>query len=207
MTQGLSTQDLFSLEQGHVQRRLHALDTPVRAIVAPLADAHATRMLSAALQAGAQPWHHSTTENCMVQFGALACLPRQENKQLRLDTSGGGSLAKECRHGLCLFCWLKVLTAAVAGQSRARLGLGAHNEPGRSSLAQNADKARCWQEHVLPVVGPEGVWVQDSTMLHATLFHASSHKVMACCNFPRPQGILQSTSYAQRMFCGSFTDS
>ena len=27
------------------------------------------------------------------------------------------------------------------------------------------------------MVGQEGVWVQDSTMLHATLFHASAHKV------------------------------
>ena len=26
------------------------------------------------------------------------------------------------------------------------------------------------------MVGPEGVWLQDNTMLHATLFHASSHK-------------------------------
>ena len=50
MTQGLTTRDLFSLEQGHVQRRLHALSTPVRAVVAPLLDAHAMRMLSAALQ-------------------------------------------------------------------------------------------------------------------------------------------------------------
>ena len=27
------------------------------------------------------------------------------------------------------------------------------------------------------MVGQEGVWVQDSTMLHATLFHASAHQV------------------------------
>ena len=60
MTQGLSTQDLFSLEQGHVQRRLHALDTPVRAMVAPLTDAHATRMLSAALQVGDRHRYLST---------------------------------------------------------------------------------------------------------------------------------------------------
>ena len=50
MTQGLSTRDFFSLEQGHVQRRLHALVDPVRAVVAPVMDAHATRTLSAALQ-------------------------------------------------------------------------------------------------------------------------------------------------------------
>ena len=33
-----------------MQRRLHALDTPVRAVVAPLTDFRVTRMLTAALQ-------------------------------------------------------------------------------------------------------------------------------------------------------------
>ena len=86
-------------------------------------------------------------------------------------------------------CCLEVLTA-VAGQSRAWLFQAQTTiRTGPIQLGLNADEAKCWQEHVLPIVGPEGVWVQDSTMLHATLFHASSHKVMACSGLPTPLGI------------------
>ena len=36
--------------------------------------------------------------------------------------------------------------------------------------------------HLLPIVPPDGIWMQDETMLHTTLFHASSFQVGHVCN-------------------------
>ena len=76
LTQGLSVRDLFLVDDGHVQRKLHALDDPVRAVVAPLHDLHAERMLSSALQArpaGARP--ASLACRAAIPAGAAAAPP------------------------------------------------------------------------------------------------------------------------------------
>lgn len=46
------------------------------------------------------------------------------------------------------------------------------SDPHASALLHNAAR-----RHLLPILPPEGVWLQNSALFHSTVFHASTHTV------------------------------
>ena len=37
------------------------------------------------------------------------------------------------------------------------------------------------QSHIVPLFKPQGIWLQDSQLLHTTVWHASPHQVQLLC--------------------------
>ena len=181
LTQGLSVHDLFLVDEGHVQRKLHALDTPVRAVVAPLHDPHAERVLSAALQVRTV---RAAMQSCSWRAGRQSWRLHEPKFTLTSTTCAASWCLRRCTWGFASaeqsagMCCPECGCRTHCNTSYGLLSSKQASQPASFALLQGThSRLAAVQEYVLPIVGQEGVWLQDYTMLHSTLFHASSHKV------------------------------